>query len=160
MKKGVFWHPFSCALNAQWVPDDIDLIICAHAHLFITPQARAKARHGALGYHPSLLPRHRGRDAIHWTLHMRDPITGGTAYWLDDGADTGDIAAQDWCWTKPRDTPLSLWLRELAPMGIRLIRKVLSDLDQNKITRYPQPQEHATWEPSYRPKSFKQSISR
>lgn len=117
-------------LDASWVPDKVDLIVCAHAHIFVTPEARGKARHGALGYHPSLLPRHRGRDAIRWTLHMGDQMTGGTAYWLDNGADTGDIAAQDWCWVKPGDTPDELWRRDLAPMGLRLLAKVLADIDQ------------------------------
>ena len=115
-------------LGAEWVPDGLDVILCAHAHLFVTPEARAKARLGALGYHPSLLPRHRGRDAVVWAVHMRDQVTGGTAYWLDDGADTGDIAAQDWCWVKPGDTAEALWRRELAPMGLRLLSGVLTRL--------------------------------
>lgn len=136
-------------LEAGWVPDRLDLILCAHAHIFVTPEARQKARFGALGYHPSLLPRHRGRDAIVWALHMRDLVTGGTAYWLDDGADTGDIAAQDWCWIKPGETPEGLWRGELAPMGLRLLRDVLARLDAGEVPRTPQDSTMATWEPAY-----------
>lgn len=138
-------------LDAAWVPEGLDLILCAHAHVFITRDARQKARLGALGYHPSLLPRHRGRDAIHWAIHMRDLVTGGTAYWLDDGADTGDIAAQDWCWINPNDTPDELWRRELAPMGLRLLAGVLASLDAGLTTRRPQPPVAATWEPAFKP---------
>lgn len=104
---------------------------------------------GALGYHPSLLPRHRGRDAVVWAVHMRDQVTGGTAYWLDDGADTGDIAAQDWCWVKPGDTAEALWRRELAPMGLRLLSGVLTGLDAGEVPRTPQDPDMATWEPAY-----------
>lgn len=43
-------------LGAEWVPDGLDVILCAHAHLFVTPEARAKARLGALGYHPACYP--------------------------------------------------------------------------------------------------------
>lgn len=138
-------------LEAAWVPEGLDLILCAHAHIFITPGARQKARLGALGYHPSLLPRHRGRDAIHWAVHMRDQVTGGTAYWLDDGADTGDIAAQDWCWVAPGDTAEELWRRDLAPMGLRLLDEVLRHLDRGEVTRTPQPLGPATWEPAFKP---------
>ncbi len=137
-------------LEAAWVPDRLDLILCAHAHIFITAEARQKTRFGALGYHPSLLPRHRGRDAIYWAIHMRDQITGGTAYWLDDGADTGDIAAQDWCWIQPGDTPDELWRRDLAPMGLRLLATVLDALDAGMIPRWPQPDHSATWEPAFK----------
>ena len=78
-------------LTGEWVPAGVDVLLCANAHVFVTAEARGKARLGALGYHPSLLPRHRGRDAIRWALHMGDVVTGGTVYWLDDGADTADF---------------------------------------------------------------------
>ena len=114
-------------------------------------EARGKARLGALGYHPSLLPRHRGRDAIRWALHMGDVVTGGTVYWLDDGADTGPIAAQDWCWVEPGDTPESLWRRVLGPMGLRLFDQVLAALDTGAVPSASQDTRMATWEPSFNP---------
>jgi methionyl-tRNA formyltransferase len=47
------------------IPPATDIILSVHnAHAFIDAGARAAARLGALGYHPSLLPRHRGRDAM------------------------------------------------------------------------------------------------
>lgn len=131
------------------MPERLDLILCAHAHVFVAPEARQKARFGALGYHPSLLPRHRGRDALIWTVLMRDQISGGTAYWLDEGADTGAIAAQDWCWVKPGDTPEELWRRDLAPMGLRLLGDVLAELDKGNRPSTPQDNSMASWEPAY-----------
>jgi methionyl-tRNA formyltransferase len=136
-------------LDEQSVPNGVGVIVCAHAHSFITAAARAKARYGALGYHPSLLPRHRGRDAVRWAVHMGDPVTGGTAYWMDDGADTGDIAAQDWCWVRPGDTADSLWRVQLAPMGLRLLAQVLAQLDHGIVARTPQDSAPATWEPGF-----------
>ena len=131
----------------EWMPDGLDLVVCAHAHVFITAEARRKARLGAIGYHPSLLPRHRGRDAVHWAIHMGDPVTGGTLYWLDDGADTGDIAAQDWCWVRPGDSPAQLWRRDLAPIGLRLLAGTLARLEAGEVPRLAQDPAMATWEP-------------
>ena len=54
-------------------------------------------------------------------MHMGGQITGGTAYWLNDGANTGDIAAQDWCWVKPGDTADEPWRRDLAPHGLATV---------------------------------------
>ena len=138
-------------LTGEWVPAGVDVLLCANAHVFVTAEAREKARLGALGYHPSLLPRHRGRDAIRWALHMRDVVTGGTVYWLDDGADTGPIAAQDWCWVEPGDTPESLWRRVLGPMGLRLFDQVLAALDTGAVPSASQDARMATWEPSFNP---------
>lgn len=138
-------------LTGEWVPAGVDVLLCANAHVFVTAEARGKARLGALGYHPSLLPRHRGRDAIRWALHMGDVVTGGTVYWLDDGADTGPIAAQDWCWVEPGDTPESLWRRVLGPMGLRLFDQVLAALDTGAVPSASQDTRIATWEPSFNP---------
>lgn len=126
-----------------------DVILAAHAHAFIGAHARGKARLGALGYHPSLLPRHRGRDAIRWAVHMREPVTGGTLYWMDDGADTGPIVAQDWCHIRPGDSAVELWRRELAPMGVRLFAEALARLDDgDPCPGQPQDEALATWEPA------------
>ena len=138
-------------VEAAHIPTGIGLILAAHAHAYITRGAREAARLGALGYHPSLLPRHRGRDAVRWTIHMRDPIAGGTVYWLDDGADTGLIAAQDWCHILPDDDARALWRRDLAPMGLRLFEKVLADIDRGVIKARPQIDAVATWEPAFCP---------
>ncbi|MDR3055268.1 MAG: hypothetical protein LBU53_07690 [Zoogloeaceae bacterium] len=138
-------------VEASHIPPQTDLIIAAHAHAYISEAARQAARYGALGYHPSLLPRHRGRDAVRWTLHMRDPIAGGTVYWMDNGADTGNIAAQHWCHVRPTDTARTLWQRDLAPIGLRLIEQTLSDLDKGILTSIPQTEECATWEPAFTP---------
>ena len=61
-----------------------------------TRRSRARAC-GGIGYHPSLLPRHRGIAAVEWTILEGDPIAGGSVYHLADGWDAGAIAAQDWC---------------------------------------------------------------
>lgn len=138
------------ALDGRWVPGGVDLIVCAHAHVFVTAGARAAARLGAIGYHPSLLPRHRGRHAVEWTVRMRDLVAGGTVYRLDDGADTGPIVAQDWCWVLPGDTAGELWRRELAPMGLRLIAQAVDHLSAHAEAGSVQNERLATWEPAIR----------
>ena len=136
-------------VKARHIPAGVDLILTAHCHAFITSGARAAAKLGALGYHPSLLPRHRGRDAVRWTIHMRDAIAGGTVFWLDDGADTGPIAAQEFCHVLPGDNAERLWRRDLAPMGIRLFDRVLLALRGGVAAASPQVEQAATWEPSF-----------
>ena len=111
------------------IPDAVDVVLAAHAHSFITAEARAKATKAAIGYHPSLLPRHRGIAAVEWTMKCRDPIAGGSVYHLSDGMDEGPIAAQEWCFVYPDDDAGSLWRRALAPMGLRLLTRVIGDIE-------------------------------
>lgn len=126
-----------------------DLIVCAHSHAFVSRQAREQTRLGGIGYHPSLLPRHRGRDAVRWTIHMRDPIAGGSVYWLTDNVDGGPIAAQDWCFVDPRWDASDLWRKQLFPMGLRLLQKTLTDIDNGLLVEIDQDERYATWEPSW-----------
>ena len=109
--------------------ESVDAIVAAHTHAFVTEDARKKARIASIGYHPSLLPRHRGVAAVEWTINARDPIAGGSVYHLSGGMDAGALAAQDWCFVYPDDDARSLWQRALAPMGLRLLMKVVSDMD-------------------------------
>lgn len=131
---------------------EVDILVSAHNHVFVTGGMRRATRLGCLGYHPSLLPRHRGKDAVRWTIHMGDPIAGGSTYWLDEGADTGPIALQDWCHVRPDDDASSLWQRELFPMGVELISKTLHLCEVRGADPWPgEPQDEAlaTWEPSW-----------
>lgn len=142
------WMPAG-TLTADALPAETDLIVAAHSHDFIGRKTRLRAAIGAIGYHPSLLPLHRGRDAIRWAVHMGDRVTGGSVYWLSETVDGGDIAAQDWCFIQPGDTPEELWRRDLMPMGLRLIEKTLRDLDGGVMVRIPQNPALITWEPAW-----------
>lgn len=126
-----------------------DMGVAAYCQRFISGDIRRRCGLGVLAYHPSLLPRHRGRDAIHWTLAMREPIAGGTVYWMDNGADTGPIEAQDWCHVLPGEPAGELWRRVLAPMGVRLLRESVERLAAGRPARaMPQDARVATWEPA------------
>lgn len=144
---GVPWVD-SSQLRAPAVPEGTDLIVAAHSHAFVGRATRARARVGAIGYHPSLLPLHRGRDAVRWAVRMRERVTGGSVYWLTDGVDTGPIAAQRHVFIRAKDTAGDLWRRDLLPLGLLLLRKVIGDIDAGHLVQVPQREELATWEPS------------
>ena len=118
-------------VTAEHLRSEVDVIVAAHCHAFIMADARAKATRAAIGYHPSLLPRHRGIAAVEWTIASGDAIAGGTIYHLSETLDGGAIAAQDWCFVYPEDDAKSLWRRALAPMGLELLKRVLGDIDAN-----------------------------
>ena len=134
--------------TADRMPRDVTLIVAAHCHDYISRKARDRAELGALGYHPSLLPRHRGRSAIEWAIRFGEPFTGGSCYWMNDVVDGGPVAAQDWCHIRRGDTAAELWARELAPMGLRLFARVFDTLDEGVQLATEQDRELATWEPA------------
>jgi glycine cleavage system regulatory protein len=107
------------------IADGTGLIVAAHTHARVSNEALARSRLGGIGYHPSLLPRHRGIAAVEWTILSGDPIAGGSVYHLADGWDAGAVAAQDWCFVAKGETARELWERALAPMGLELLTLVV-----------------------------------
>ena len=134
---------------ASEIADRTDLIVTAHSHARIAREALAKARLGGIGYHPSLLPRHRGIAAVEWTIREKDPIAGGTVYHLADRMDAGAIAAQDWCFVGKDETARQLWERALAPMGQRLLGEVIDYAKiHDALPARPQDEQFATKAPA------------
>lgn len=78
-------------LNARTLPAGVDLIVAAHSHDFINAQTLPKKALGGIGYRPSLLPLHRGHNAVYCTIHTNDKFAGGTAYCLSDKIDGGSM---------------------------------------------------------------------
>jgi methionyl-tRNA formyltransferase len=126
-----------------------DLIVTAHSHARVTGEALAAAKLGGIGYHPSLLPRHRGIAAIEWTIKEGDPIAGGSVYHLADRMDAGAIAAQEWVFVKKGETARELWERALAPLGQKLLGDVIDyAIAHNSLPARAQDEQFATRAPS------------
>lgn len=98
--------------------------------------------------HPSMLPRHRGQDAVRWTVHMGDAITGGTVYELSDKCDGGDILAQEVLFVRPGWDYHKLW-EALFPVGVRMIVDAVAAIGEGRATYTKQDESVATWEPSW-----------
>jgi len=127
-----------------------ELLVSAHCTWLIPAELLWSMPAGGIGYHPSLLPLHRGGDAVRWAIHMRERVTGGTVFWLDARADGGPILSQDWCFIRPGDDAGTLWRRDLAPLGVRLLAEAVDLVAAGKAPSVPQDEALATWEPTFR----------
>jgi glycine cleavage system regulatory protein/folate-dependent phosphoribosylglycinamide formyltransferase PurN len=133
------------------IAEGTDLIVAAHTHARVSNDALARSRLGGIGYHPSLLPRHRGIAAVEWTVLEGDPIAGGSVYHLADGWDAGAIAGQDWCFVKKGETARELWERALAPIGLKLLTQVVRHAaEHGELPAYAQDEAFATRAPMIR----------
>ena len=133
---------------ASEIAPNTDLIVTAHSHARVTREALAAAKLGGIGYHPSLLPRHRGIAAVEWTIREGDPIAGGSVYHLADRMDAGAIAAQEWVFVKKGETARELWERALAPLGQKLLGEVIDYARIHKtLPARPQDEQFATLAP-------------
>lgn len=152
--------PVLAKLTAATMPAGVDLIVAAHSHDFIGQATRLRAKWGGIGYHPSLLPLHRGRDSIRWAIRMGERVTGGSVYRLSNRMDGGDVLAQRHVFIRPDDTAEELWRRDLAPLGVELLAQtVAAYAEGGYVHGAAQDEALATWEPSIdRPPAFRPDL--
>jgi len=75
-------------------------------------------RHASLCFHPSLLPRFRGGNALAWQILLGATESGVTVFRPDAGVDTGTIVVQKGgVLDLPTDTAASLYFDKLYPLG-------------------------------------------
>jgi len=101
-----------------------DLVVSWFWTSRIPAEVRSAGRLGALGVHPSLLPRHRGGDPYFAAIDAGDAVTGVTAHVLEEDYDTGDVLGRKelaiepswsaWRLAKRLDRPSLALLREVV----------------------------------------------
>lgn len=123
-----------------------DLLCVASFPRLLPPEVLATARHGAIGLHPSLLPRHRGPDPLFWTYLHDDEQAGITVHWLDGGEDTGDVIYQE-AVPLARGRPVTELYAELVRRGAVLLERALEAISGGCAPRHPQDAARATREP-------------
>ena len=124
-----------------------DLVVLAFVTEIVPQRYFNAAKNRAVCYHPSILPRHRGANAINWALIMGDKRTGLTIFWPDAGIDTGPILLQKKVDISPDDTAGSLYFNRLFPMGVEAMVESVKLIEEGKAPQIPQDDSKATYEP-------------
>ena len=133
-------------VKVVWTPEESDVAIAPLLTRKISDAEIAKPSLGTLIFHPSLLPRHRGRDAIRWAYRLGEKYTGVTWFWADSGYDTGDVCEQEILVIgdkRPRD----FYEQDVIPAAVRLLRYIILDLKNGIVRRRPQNEAAASYEP-------------
>jgi methionyl-tRNA formyltransferase len=108
------------------------------------PEFRAAARLGVIGFHPTALPRMRGRSAIPWTILQDEKITASTLFWIDESVDTGPILVQRFFHVAPDETASSLSRRHRETLDA-ILSDALGLLAVDRGPRIEQDERFATY---------------
>jgi methionyl-tRNA formyltransferase len=121
-----------------WVRDLApDLVVCVGWTRLLSPEMLAIPKYGAVGFHPSLLPRNRGRAAVSWAILRGETVTGNTMMLLAPGVGTGDIVDQREIPIDYDDTCATV-LEKVAEAGADMLRQHLHALVRGTAPRRPQ----------------------
>jgi methionyl-tRNA formyltransferase len=128
-----------------WIREkDPDILFCFGWSQLLKESVLSLAPRGVIGFHPSLLPLNRGRHPIIWALALGLEKTGSTFFFMDGGADSGDILSQREIPIAYEDTSQTLYNKIMA-CALKQIELFLPALIQNRHERIPQDHTKATY---------------
>jgi methionyl-tRNA formyltransferase len=131
----------------EWAATQPDLCVMAFVTHILPERVLEAPKQGTIQYHPSLLPRHRGRSAINWAIRMGDAKTGVSIFWVDEGIDTGPVLLQKEVDIRLEDSVGSLYFDRLFPLGVEALAESVRMVRDGSAPRVVQDESQATYEP-------------
>lgn len=126
--------PDTVARISEWQPD---VIFCFGWSRLLKKQLLDIPRLGVVGFHPAALPANRGRHPLIWALALGLKETATTFFFMDDGADSGEILSQQLIAIDDADDAGMLYAK-MTRTALKQIEEFLPQLASGTELRSPQ----------------------
>lgn len=124
--------------SLEWVHErKPDVIFCFGWSRLINTPLLSLPPMGVVGFHPAALPANRGRHPLIWALVLGLRETASTFFWMDEGADSGDLLSQTKVPVYESDDAADLYQR-VTEIALSQLREFVPLMASGKIQRIPQ----------------------
>jgi len=124
--------------NIKWVRNrNPDVIFCFGWSQLLGSELLSIPPLGVIGNHPAKLPHNKGRHPLIWALCLGLKETASTFFFMDKGADTGDILSQESIKINNSDNAQSLY-NKIVDVSLKQVEKFLPELESGNYNRIPQ----------------------
>ncbi|MBN1405324.1 MAG: methionyl-tRNA formyltransferase [Candidatus Omnitrophica bacterium] len=131
--------------NVKWIKNlKPDIIFCFGYSQMLKKHMLKLAPMGCVGFHPAKLPQNRGRHPIIWALALGLKETASTFFFMDEGADSGDILSQKDVEIDYKDDARSLY-NKITKTALKQIEVFIPKLKKNIFQMIPQDDKAATY---------------
>lgn len=121
-----------------------DVIYCIGWSYLLNKEILLSAPMGVIGYHPAALPQNRGRHPIIWALILGLQETASTFFFMDEGADSGDIISQMTIIINEYDDAATLY-KKMISAALQQIPEFTSQLMSGRNNRIKQNHNQANY---------------
>jgi methionyl-tRNA formyltransferase len=137
-------EPIAAALE-EYHGLDAELNVLASMTSFLPLAITDAPPHRSACFHPSLLPRYRGGNAMQWQIISGERESGVTVFVPDDGVDTGPIVVQKGgVRIDDTDTTGSLFFKKLYPLGVDALVEAVTEIASGRAELKVQDEASAT----------------
>ncbi|GAA2288413.1 formyltransferase family protein [Nonomuraea roseoviolacea subsp. roseoviolacea] len=123
----------------------IDLLVVAGWSQLVRDPLLSACPLGAIGLHPTRLPEGRGRAPLPWTIIKGLTSSAVSLFYLNEGADEGDLIAQRDFEVSRRDDVTEVY-RKVTRINIELLATYVPLLLSGQVVARPQPPGGSWWE--------------
>lgn len=135
---GIYTKDINSKKTISWVrKKKPDLIFCIGWNNLINKEILKIPSNGVIGYHPSDLPKNKGRHPIIWSLALGLNNMGSSFYFMDEKADNGRVISKRILKLTKNSNAYTVY-NQLIKIGKKQVRKILLDLKKNKIKSFKQ----------------------
>ncbi len=133
-----FTSNINSAADINWIKSQSpDVIFCFGFSSLLKKEILCLAPKGVIGFHPAYLPQNRGRHPIIWALALGLKETAVSFFFMDEGADTGDLLSQKKIAIANEDDAKSLY-DKIMDSALKQIESFLPDLTAGTNNRLRQ----------------------
>lgn len=131
--------------NILWIKEqNPDVIFCFGWSSLIKSELLSLTNIGVIGFHPSLLPNNKGRHPLIWAKQLGLNVTGSTFFFMDEGADSGDILSQKKFSIEFEDSAKDLY-EKMINTALSQVDVFFPALLNGTYTRQPQTETGNIW---------------
>ncbi len=124
--------------NIDWIKNlEPDIIFCFGWSSLIKKELLNLPPMGIVGYHPAKLPQNRGRHPLIWALSLGLKKSASTFFFIEEGADNGDILSQENFEILDNDDAESLY-QKVINIAINQIEEFIPQLQNKTYKRIKQ----------------------
>ncbi|TVT29852.1 methionyl-tRNA formyltransferase [Salinicoccus cyprini] len=102
------------------------------------------AKRGVIGYHPTALPKYRGRAALPWLVLLGEQESKSSLFFIDEGMDSGDIIDQETYLIGEKDYAHDVYHASNEALE-RMLGRVLEKMKHDAVTATQQNADEATY---------------
>ncbi len=140
-EKGIPWQyaqDINSASSINWIKAlKPDVIFCFGWSNILNAELLGIPPLGVIGFHPTKLPKNRGRHPIIWALTLGLKETGSTFFFMDTGVDDGDIISQAEIIIESDDDAESLY-NKVTKTALNQIKDFVPQIESGSILRQKQ----------------------
>lgn len=129
----------------EWIQSlSPDIIFCFGWSSLLKKELLNLPPMGVVGFHPTKLPHNRGRHPLIWSLVLGLEQGGSTFFFMDEGADSGDILSQEEFSIAKTDDAASLYAK-VIDTALKQIESFVPQLQNNTYNRVAQNHNQANY---------------